>query len=188
MFFAIPFIIEMEYILGIWLKVVPEWTSIFCKMVLVQTIICQMANPAATAVYGQGDIKWYAVWKSIMNIAPVFLVYVAFRLGGAPIWLYIPMIIVWALGGDIVIMHYAEKKCQLDTKDYVKHVVIPIVVINIITFSIGIIPSLVINPSFLRLIITCIVTSIAIMVSIWFFGMEAAEKNLVLAQYRKFKK
>lgn len=188
MFFAIPFIIEMDYILGIWLKEVPEWTSIFCKMVLVQTIICQMANPAATAVYGQGDIKWYAIWKSVMNIAPIILVYVAFHLGGSPIWLYIPMILIWAIGGNIVIMFFAARKCQLDLRNYCNNVVIPIAVIGSITCTIGILPSIILKPSFLRLLITCIVSSIIIVLSIWFFGMDADKKNLVYNLLRKLRK
>lgn len=187
MFFAIPFIIEMDYILGIWLKDVPEWTSVFCNMVLIQTIICQMANPAATAVYGQGDIKWYAIWKSVMNIAPVVLVYIAFKFGGSPIWLYIPMITVWAIGGDVVIMLYAARKCQLNLKIYGKTVVAPMFVICLITFTIGVVPSLILVPGFPRLIFSCVVSSTTITISTWFFGMETYDKSLVYEQYRKLK-
>ena len=104
MLFAVPFMFEMPYILSLWLKNVPEWTVTFCVLQLVQTIICQMANPAATAVYAQGDIKGYAIYKSIMNILPLFLSFVSFKFGASPIWLYIPMIVVWAIGGDIVIV------------------------------------------------------------------------------------
>lgn len=187
MFFAIPFIIEMDYVLGLWLENVPKWTSIFCEMVLVQTIICQIANPAATAIYGQGDIKWYAIWKSLMNISPVILVYIAFLFGGSPIWLYIPMILIWALGGDIVIIIYASKKCQLDIRCYCKSVVAPVMVIGIITLTIGVIPSLVIEPCFFRLIISCVVSSITMIISIWFLGMDAVEKNIVYTQLRNIK-
>lgn len=44
--FAIPFIIEMPYILKIWLKEVPDWTSLFCVLQITQAIICQMASSA----------------------------------------------------------------------------------------------------------------------------------------------
>ena len=49
-FFAIPFILEMHFILRLWLKEVPQWTSLFCAMQLIITIICQMANSAATSI------------------------------------------------------------------------------------------------------------------------------------------
>ena len=114
-FFAVPFILEMHYVLAIWLKEVPEWTSMFCCLQLVITIICQMTSSAATAIYAEGNIKWYAIYKSVMNFAPVLLTYIAFTFHGAPYWLYITMIAIWAIGGDCVILHYARKQCRLQT-------------------------------------------------------------------------
>lgn len=111
-FFAVPFILEMHYVLAIWLKEVPEWTSLFCALQLVITIICQMTNSAATAIYAEGNIKWYAIYKSVMNLAPVLLTYIAFTFHGAPYWLYVTMVAIWAIGGDCVILCYA-KKCVI---------------------------------------------------------------------------
>lgn len=107
-FFAVPFILEMHYVLAIWLKEVPEWTSLFCALQLVITIICQMTNSAATAIYAEGNIKWYAIYKSVMNLAPVLLTYIAFTFHGAPYWLYVTMVAIWAIGGDCVILCYAK--------------------------------------------------------------------------------
>ena len=87
-FFAIPVCIKMEYILSVWLEEVPKWTIVFCQLQLIQTVIVQMANPIATAIYGKGDIKGYAIWKSIMNIMPIILSIIAFSSEGSPIWEY----------------------------------------------------------------------------------------------------
>lgn len=111
-FFAVPFILEMHFVLAIWLKEVPEWTSLFCALQLVITIICQMTSSAATAIYAEGNIKWYAIYKSVMNLAPVLLTYIAFTFHGAPYWLYVTMVAIWAIGGDCVILCYA-KKCVI---------------------------------------------------------------------------
>lgn len=179
MIFAIPFMIEMDYILNVWLEEVPEWTSIFCKMILIQTIIIQMANPAATAVYGQGEIRGYAIWKSVMNIAPVILVYIAFMLGGSPMWLYIPMIVVWAIGGNIVILLYAKMKCRLSLKSYTAKVIKPIVLVGVVGLLIGLIPSMFLESSFLRLIYTIIFCSVSIIMVLWFCGMDATERDSI---------
>lgn len=178
--FAIPFIIEMDYIMDIWLKEVPEWTTIFCKMVLVQTVVCQLANPAATAVYGQGDIKWYAVWKSLMNVMPLFLTYIAFSLGGSPIWLYIPMIFIWAIGGDIVIITYAQKKCHLNIGFYIKKTVVPVIVIALAMYVIGIIPHIFIIGSLCRLVICTFSTTITMLIFIWIIALNNEEKLILM--------
>lgn len=178
--FAIPFIIEMDYILDIWLKEVPEWTTVFCKMVLVQTAVCQLANPAATAVYGQGDIKWYAIWKSVMNVMPLFFTYIAFSLGGSPIWLYIPMIIIWAIGGDIVIITYAQKKCKLNVGFYIKETVVPVIVIALAMYVIGIIPHIFMTESLYRLVICTFSTTISMFILIWIIALNNEEKLIIM--------
>lgn len=179
--FAIPFIIEMPYILNIWLKEVPEWTVVFCRLQLIQTIICQMANPAATAVYAQGDIKWYAIWKSFMNLMPLVITCIAFSLDASPIWLYIPMIAVWAIGGDVVILIYANKKCEIRFNDYIQGVVFPLFKIFIVSFIIGLIPAFCLASSFLRLIVTLFLTSIVLIITIWVFALDFNEKEMLKA-------
>lgn len=184
--FAVPSIIEMPYILSLWLKEVPQWTSAFCIMQLIQTIIVQLASSASTAVYAQGDIKSYAIWKSIMNIMPVIVVFIAFQAGSNPYWLYIPMIVFWAIGGDIVIISYAQKLCGIKIQDYLKAVILPIVLILLLSFPIGGIPSFFMEQSFTRLVITTITTSLSITVSLWLFGMESTDKKYIEEIVRRY--
>lgn len=178
--FAIPFMLEMNFILSIWLKEVPEWTATFCVMQLIQTIICQMANSAATAIYAHGRIKYYAIYKSIMNIMPVVITYFSFTLGGGPIWLYIPMIVVWAIGGNIIIVKYANKHCGLSINGYLKDVVLPIIIVSSIMLVIGAIPTFIFDCSFIRLITTCLITTIAMVASSWFFVCSSTDKMLIM--------
>lgn len=186
LFFSIPFIIEMPYILGLWLKEVPEWAATFCVLQLVQTIICQLANPAATAVYAQGDIKIYAIWKSVMNVIPILLTYLAFTLGGSPIWLYVPMITIWGMGGDIVIIDQARKKCNLGIKRYVNEAVMPIIIISVMMFLGGMLPKVVMPQSFARLIICGILTTSVMAIYTWFCVLTISEKNIIRNIVKQF--
>ena len=185
MFFSIPCMIEMPYVLGIWLKEIPEWTVLFCILQLVQTIIVQMAGSAATAVYAQGQIKWYAIWKSLMNAAPVILTYIAFKTGGGPVWLYLPMIVVWGIGGDIVIVAYAHKLCGLSLRDYFRGCVLPLAGIAASMLLFGFLPSLLMEKSFVRLLLCALLTSAAMLVSLWTIGMNAREKEALMEPVNK---
>lgn len=178
MFFGIPLSIEVSYVLRIWLKVVPEWAAIFVVLQLIQSIITQMANSASTAVYAQGDIKAYAIWKSVMNAMPVILTWIAFRLGGSPIWLYVPMIVVWAIGGDLVIIYYAKRKCGLDVGEYVRKVVLPLAGTSILMISFGFVPVLFVTESFIRLCVTCLVTTVGMILAGLLFAFSKEEKAL----------
>ena len=179
MFFAVPLSLEIRYVLNLWLREVPEWAALFCVMQLTMSIITQMANSAATAIYAQGDIKEYAIWKSVMNALPVILVWMAFRIGCGPEWLYIPMIVVWAIGGDVVIVYYAKKKCGLPVSLYFSNVILPLIGSVILMLLCGIIPVALMPESFGRLIITCVSTTLGLFVAAMLFAMTKVEKTMM---------
>ena len=187
--FAVPFLIELPFILKVWLKSVPLWTGTFCALQIVLTIICQMASSAATAIYGKGEIKGYAIYKSIMNISPIILTYISFKLGGSPYWLYIPMIVIWGIGGDMVIVMYAKRKCNLDVKKYIMGVVNPIIIVTALMFIFGYLPTLIMLEGFFRLIITIIATTMGMIIAMGTKGMNDTEKlfvkNLILQRLGK---
>jgi O-antigen/teichoic acid export membrane protein len=178
MFFGIPLSIEVQYVLVIWLKEVPDWSAIFVLLLLIQSIITQMANSAAIAVYAQGDIKSYAIWKSVMNTLPLCLTWIAFHMGGGPIWLYIPMIVVWAIGGDVVIIYYAKSKCGLNIVQYIKRVLLPLISIALVMILLGSLPSLFMEEGILRLVATCVASTIGMVVSSVLFGLSLEEKSM----------
>ena len=144
-----------------------------------------MANSASTAVYAQGDIKNYAIWKSIMNSMPIILTIVAFKMGGGPIWLYIPMIVVWAIGGNIVIIYYAKKKCGLKIVEYVKKVIFPLIVALSLMLLIGVLPILLLKASLLRLIITSFSTTVGLIIAMIVYSATKEEKGALLSIIRK---
>ena len=178
--FAIPFILEMPFILRIWLKRVPEWAGLFCVLQIILTIILQVVNGLATSIYAQGDIKGYAIYKSIMNAMPVILTFMAFRMGGSPYWLYIPMIVIWGIGGDVVILYYAKKKCGLDLKLYLTRTFLPILGVSFIMLLFGgMVYMLSMNEGFWKFMLTCIMTTIGMLLALYLFGVNRQEKELL---------
>lgn len=189
LFFAIPLSLEIDYILKIWLKSIPDWAALFCVMQLIITIITQIAQSAATAIYAQGDIKHYAIWKSLMNVLPLLITWCCFRIGCGPLWLYIPMITIWAIGGDIVIIYYAKKKCGLSVTDYMRKVVFPISGTAIIMLICGFVCTLSLRESFGRLVVTCISTSFGMGISGFIFAINKEEREkMMVALNELFKK
>lgn len=178
-FFAIPFMLEMHYVLNVWLKDVPEWTSLFCCLQLVITIICQMASSAATSIYAQGNIKWYAIYKSVMNVVPIIATYIAYIFGGAPYWLYIAMITIWAIGGNIVIIRYANKVSNLKIIAFFREIFFPVISVVILMLALGYLPQLLMVEGFYRLIVSCVITSLVFIFMIWWRIFTNKERQMV---------
>lgn len=177
LFFAIPLMLEMPYVLKLWLVNPPEWAVLFCDLQIVVGIICQMASSASTAVYAKGEIKWYAIYKSVMNALPVVLAFIFFKFGSAPYWLYIPMIIVWGIGGDIVIVKYANLYCNLNIRNYIFSVLFPVFKVVIVMLVCGFAVQYALTESFLRLVVSCLATTAGMFLSIALFGLSKLEHD-----------
>lgn len=178
LFFAVPFILEAPYILNLWLTEVPQWTVVFCIFQLAMTIMVQMTKPLEISIYGVGDIKEFAIWKSIMNISPLIFTYICFRNGGSPIWLYIPMIIVWAFCGNIVVVAYAKRFCKLSIDEYMKNVVLPVVTITMSMFALGVCVHISMSEGLLRLVLCFMATTIGMIASLILVGLSSEEKRV----------
>ena len=178
-FLAVPAIIEMPYILQLWLKEVPDWSILFCRMILIQTIIIKMSDSLSTAIYAMGNIKFYTITKSIINFCPLVFTFIAFYFGGAPFWVYIFLITFWAIGGNIVIVLYTRHNCALSLFQYIKQVLLPTTLIILIAFVSGYITHIFMNISIVRLFMVLIVSSISLLLSIWYIGLNNIEKTFI---------
>ena len=185
MLFAIPVILEIGFILRIWLKEIPEWTALFCVLQLIYSILIQTTNAASTAVYASGHIKYYAIYKCIMNILPLVATYVCFVVGGSPIWLYIPMLVFMGLGGNIVIIIYAHKECDMSVAAYFSDVITPVLFTTSFMIVLGIIPLILLPDNFIRLIACCFFTTFGMIISFKWKGMTFEEKDIIANIYNK---
>ena len=177
--FAVPCILEMRYVLRIWLDKIPEWTYVFCIFQIVMGLVTQITFSISTAIYADGRIKLYAIYKSITNILPVLLTYAFFSFGFAPYWLYIIMIIVWGGLGDIVILIYGKKQCSLSINIFFKDVLIPVAITITVMLLAGLIPKTLMSESFLRLVVSTLTTTATLFIVSYLIGLTHEEKQIV---------
>lgn len=58
---SLPLLLESEFVLGIWLGVVPDYTKIFCQLLILNSLIDSFSGPLMTAAQATGQIKKYQV-------------------------------------------------------------------------------------------------------------------------------
>ena len=80
-FFAIPFMIEAPWIMQIWLKNVPEWAILFCRLEILRNIIDQLVNGINGAINADGRIHRYSIFRSIFNFIPLPITFYLFSIG-----------------------------------------------------------------------------------------------------------
>jgi O-antigen/teichoic acid export membrane protein len=91
---SIPVLIETEYLLTLWLKVVPEYTVVFTRIVLVISVIGAWRTPFVTAIHATGRIKLLNIICGSLLIATLPVSYVGLRLGYAPPFVFVVSLVL----------------------------------------------------------------------------------------------
>ena len=85
---AIPLWFEMEAVLNIWLTDVPDYTLIFCRIMLINVLLDTTSNYFATAMQATGKIRNYQIVVSLVLFMNFPLSYLFIRLTHLPYVIY----------------------------------------------------------------------------------------------------
>ena len=81
---AFPILCCTSYILGLWLKEIPEYAVLFTQLALINGVIDSSDGPLIAASLATGKIKKYMVTVSLIILANVPISYIALKLGCEP--------------------------------------------------------------------------------------------------------
>ena len=59
LFFALPLVFETDWLLGLWLREIPEYAPVFVRLLLVLVLSDSLSNPLITMQLATGNIKRY---------------------------------------------------------------------------------------------------------------------------------
>ena len=80
--------------MGIWLVQTPDYAVLFTQSILICNIINTFSSSFYIPMLAANKIRFNSVSSVFLGIAQFFVLYIAFRLGGGPIWVPILNIIV----------------------------------------------------------------------------------------------
>jgi len=86
--FSIPVIIEMPFLLQLWLKVVPAYTVVFCRILLLDNLLGIVNFIINLGVYAQGDIKKMSIASGTYKFLCLPVIFLLFHFALTPSWAY----------------------------------------------------------------------------------------------------
>ncbi|MDB5121026.1 MAG: flippase [Sphingobacteriales bacterium] len=184
---SIPFLIDTQYILKLWLKNIPEWSVVFCRLFVVFTLIEQLTRTFSTAIAATGKIKYVNVINSVVLILSVLALYLVFAAGLSPVFLPV-LAIITALVFSILNIVFVKKYCSIGYKDYFENVFFRVFIVFSISYIIGLLPNLYLNESFIRLVLTFLSSVITFIITSFYIGLDQVEQQIVVQLFCKIKK
>lgn len=175
LFLSLPVMIETEYMLNLWLTVVPDDTVIFTRLILCTTIIDSMANPLMVAVTATGHIRRYhiIVGGCLLSIIP--LSYGVLKLGYSPASVlvvhFLLSVVAFAIRLCIV-----TRMINMPLYIYIKEVILKSLKVVVLSVPVPLVISFYLHTSF---IVTGVVCVVSVSVISYVFGLDENERTFV---------
>lgn len=172
--FAIPLIMEMPYVLKLWLKNVPEYTISFCQLILLATLTNLLTIGLQTAIQATGRIK---VYQSIVGGILLFNLPLGWWLlkAGLPAYVVLFSAVFIELLACIARIWILHQIASLSIKRYFKEVILRIIGVSVLTSTCCFLITSYLNEGMIRMLMVGFCSLIILPLSIYLIGMDKDE-------------
>lgn len=185
LYYAIPFSVEADTILHLWLGVVPDYTANLLRLVFCCTLFMVMANPLEVAVQATGKVRRFQLITSFILIVSLPITWVILYTGGNVYIVYIALIVLYFI---MLLIQYFNTRhiTEIPVPFYFCNVVLRIILTSLIAAILQYFITQSIAPSFSRLCFSCISSLIITTICIIFIGFTKEESIMVLRLVKSF--
>lgn len=175
---VLPILFTIDGILEIWLKEVPEYTAIFCRLILVFLSIEAITAPLWMSVQATGKIRSYQILMACLIFMNFPMAYLVLKLGFPVYTVWIVRIII-NLITMIARCIYMKQRLQFPISQYIRNVIIPILIVTIASLPVPLILYNQIDNFWLNMFVVGFATFFVAILAVYFMGMNTHEKELV---------
>ncbi len=177
---AIPVLINIDYILGLWLDEVPEYTSIFVCFMLINGMVSNLGAGFDAVIQATGKIRKNQIGYSLINLSLLPIIYIMYRLGMPP---YINVVCMVVLTVVVLVfqIYIMKELTSFNIKTYISKTIKP----ALFSTALAVMPLLIVNHfinySSILNIIAIFVGVVWTVFSIYVCGITNEEKNLIIS-------
>lgn len=183
---SLPVIINAHYILSLWLKIVPEHTTLFVQLVLVFAMSESISNPLVTAMLATGNIRNYQIIVGGLQMMNLPISYVLLRYGCIPETVLIVAICIsqCCLATRLYML---RGMIGLSIREYMGKVYVNVLGVTILSAVIPGISSHYLNETFINFLVVCMISVLCTFTVIYFVGCNQKERQLISSKITAIK-
>ena len=178
---SLPVIINTHYILGLWLKLVPEHAVLFVRLTLLFAMSESISNPLITAMLATGRIRNYQIMVGGLQMLNLPISYIFLRLGCVPeSVLFVAIFISQCC--LVARLYMLRGMIGLSSVKYLKHVYLKVLMVMSTSAILPILLLKNINETFLSFLVISVVSILTTSISIFYIGCSKEERVFVWAK------
>lgn len=176
--FSLPILIETPFILNLWLEEVPQYTTIFLRLVLITALIDSLSGTLITSMHASGRVRNYQLIVGTISLLTLPVAYIFLKNGYPP---YSAMIV-----GVVIafICHFARlvllgKIIGFPISSFLLQVTFRVFVVSLFALLMPVWLYSCLDVTWLSFIIVCIVCVISTMLSCYYIGLKKNERDYI---------
>lgn len=180
---ALPLILNLNFVLHVWLVDVPPLTAEYIGAMFFFAIFDSFQAPLWNAVYATGNIRTHQILMGSIKLLVIPITWLILWHGDNGVW----AIIAWAIGNllcTVVRTIYCHHHIHLDLAAYAKKVLLPICITSLIAISLPLYLTHHMEEGWTTFIISTVVAISLTLVTTMFIGLTSKERQLILS-FRK---
>lgn len=187
LFLSLPIVINIDFILGVWLNEIPERTTIFVILTFIFALTESFSNPLITAQLATGKVRNYQLVVGSLDLLNIPISYLLLYLGAVPeVFLYVAITLsIICLFVRLFMLH---RNIGFNVSKFVKRVLCNCAIVSIISAPIPFLLSNLMKQTWLSLFLLTIVAIICTSTSMLFVGCNVRERSFVFNRINNFRK
>lgn len=177
-FMAIPICLETERVLSLWLGVIPDYTIVFVRLTFISALSTVLGNTLVTAQLATGKVKRYQLTMTLVGIWVFPLTWLAYKMGGNPIWAYVIFIAIYLIL-VFVRLYLVKDLIHLSWKRYMNDVIIKSIIVGVLSLPLPLALYLSMPNTIIRFIVVCIISIISSGIVIYWIGVNQSEREVI---------
>lgn len=183
---CLPVFMEADFLLGLWLKEVPEYTAVFLRIILCVTIIDAVANPLMISAQATGRVKVYqtVVGGILLSILPVS--YIVLKFGGNPQSVFIVHLVICAIAFTVRLF-IIRPMIGLQINKYFKDVIMRCLLAGGTAFIVPLLLENFFEDTACTSVLLCVMSIVSAGISSFCIGMTPSERTTLLHRLKILK-
>lgn len=170
--FSLPLFFEMEFILKLWLKNIPEGVVLFSRLSLVEVLITSINLPILTAARAPGKMKSYELSLGVIQFGIFLASWLALSMG-AEVYIIFVIAIVANLLMFAVRLIIVKSSIGLDILDFINQVFVPVLGVVFVSFMSSFLINFYLPKGFWFSIMFLLISGLITLIIIYFVGLDA---------------
>lgn len=178
-FLSLPVLLEINFILSVWLKNVPENTSMILRFMLVASIIDCISSPTICIAEATGNIKKFQLISYSVAISILPFAYVIFKNGGS-LEIVFALTVLFSIVTFVVRFILIKGVINTSVSEFFKKVVFKFIVIIITSSFVPILIMYLTDMGWLSFLLVIVSGALTTIISYWTIGLSNNEKAFAL--------